>query len=331
MKRVRIEICGVGRIGRIHAENVARNIEIAKLLAVADPIEKLASSVARRLGVHAYARPEEMMKKENLDAVIIATPTKTHAEMVQLAADAHLGALLEKPIALTMKDANRITSVVRRFGIKFQIGFNRRWDPSFIKAKQNIVNGNIGRPLIVKTCARDPAPPPEQYIRESGGIFVDECIHDIDVVMWLMMSPVKEVWATGSTLVYPQFAKCGDYDNAVAILRFSNLGLGIIEGSRSSAYGYDLRTEVLGERGLVSIDNWKEDSVRVWTRRGAGQDPYPWFTERFAEAYRREIIGFCRYVAKDAVSPVSAEEGKEALRVAIAARQSARTNRTMHL
>jgi scyllo-inositol 2-dehydrogenase (NAD+) len=331
MKRIQLGVCGVGRIGRLHAENVARTIETAKLLAVADPIKALARSVAESLGVHAYTEPGEMIRKEELDAVIVATPTKTHADVVQLAADAQLSVLLEKPISLTMKDANKIVSVVKKSGVKFQVGFNRRWDPSYVKAKQSILNGKIGKPLIVKTCARDPTPPPDEYIKESGGIFVDECIHDIDAAVWLMKSSVKQVWATGTTLVYPQFSRYGDYDNAIAILHFGNSGLGIIEGSRASSYGYDLRTEVLGDHGLVSIDNWKENSIRLQTRKGSVQDPYPWFMERFAEAYRREIVGFIDYVAKGGRSSVSAEEGREVLQIAIAARESARKNRTIHL
>lgn len=331
MKSIRLGVCGVGRIGRLHAENITRNVEKAKLAAVADPIRSLASSVAKSFGVHTYASPGEMMKKEELDAVVIATPTPTHADIVQLAADAYLPVLLEKPISLTMKDANKIVSAVKKSGIKFQVGFNRRWDPSYIKAKRSLVKGKIGRPLIVKTCARDPGPPPDEYIKDSGGIFVDECIHDIDVALWLMKSSVRQVWATGTTLVYPQFSRYGDYDNAIAILRFSNSGLGIIEGSRSSAYGYDLRTEILGDCGQLSIGNWKEDSVRLSTKTGTVEGQYPWFMERFAEAYRRESIGFCDYVAKGDVSPVSAEEGREALRIAIAARESARKNTIIYV
>jgi len=331
VKPVRIGVCGVGRIGRLHAENVAKSIERAELVAVADPIKSLVRQVAQAFAVHSYTKPSEMMKKERLDAVIIATPTPTHAEVVEAASDSHLPVLLEKPIALTMKDADRIVSVVKRSGIKFQLGFNRRWDPGYSKAEGMIAKGDIGKPLVIKTCARDPQPPPDEYIRTSGGIFVDECIHDFDVALWLMKSAVKQVWATGTTLVYPQFSKYGDYDNAVAILHFSNKGLGIIEGSRTSAYGYDLRTEVLGDQGQVRIDNWKEDSTRLWTKKGTLDDQYPWFMKRFAEAYKREVDGFCDYVAKDEKSPVSVEEGREVLRVALAARESARSKVAIEL
>lgn len=327
MKRIRVGVCGVGRIGRFHAQNVANSVGRAELAAVADPIRSLAQAVAESLGVRSYDNLHEMLRKEKLDAVIVATPTPMHADHVELAADAHVPVLLEKPIALTLKDADRIVSVVRRSGVKFQLGFNRRWDPSYSKAKGTIVDGKIGEPLVVKTCARDPQPPPDDYIRGSGGIFVDECIHDIDIALWLMNSPVKQVWATGTTVLYPQFAKYGDFDNAVAILTFSNRGLGIIEGSRTSTYGYDLRTEVMGSRGQVRIDNWKEDSARLWTKSGSVDEPYPWFMNRFAEAYRREIIGFCDYISRSGKSPVSAEEGREVLRVALAARESARTKR----
>ena len=325
LTRLRIGVCGVGRIGRLHAENVAKSVERAQLVAVADPIRELARTVAKEFGARAYFNPSDLIKKEQLDAIIIATPTPTHVQLTETAADAHIPVLLEKPIALTMKEADRIVSVANGSGIKAQLGFNRRWDPGYLKAEAMIAKGEIGKPLVIKTCARDPQPPPDEYIRKSGGIFVDECIHDFDVALWLMKSTVKQVWATGTTLVYPQFSKYGDYDNAVAILHFSNKGLGIIEGSRTSAYGYDLRTEVLGDQGQVRVDNWKEDSARLWTKKGALEDQYPWFMKRFAEAYRREIDGFCDYVSKGEKSPVSVEEGREVLRVALAARESARS------
>ena len=331
MNRVRIGVCGVGRIGHLHAENVCKCIEKAELVAVADPIKILARQVAKEFAVRGYANPHEMMKKERLDAVIVATPTATHAEVVEAAARAHLSILLEKPIALTMKDADKIVSIVKRSQIKLQLGFNRRWDPSYSKAKKLITKGEIGRPLVVKTCARDPQPPPDEYIKHSGGIFVDECIHDFDIALWLSEVPVKQVWATGTTLVYPQFSKYKDYDNAVAVLQFSNQSLGIIEGSRTSAYGYDLRTEILGDQGQIRIDNWKEDSTRLWTKKGALDDQYPWFMKRFADAYRQEIYGFCDYVAKGEKSPVSVEEGREVLRVALAARESALTKEPVEL
>jgi inositol 2-dehydrogenase len=331
MNRIRIGVIGVGRIGRLHAQNVASSVERAELVAVADPIRSLARAVGESLGVRTYANPSDMMRTEKLDAVIIATPTKLHAEHVGLATEAGVPVLLEKPLALTMKESDRIISVVRRSGIKFQLGFNRRWDPSYSRAKRMILEGRIGKPLVVKTCARDPQPPPDEYIRGSGGIFVDECIHDIDVALWLMNSPVTQVWATGTTVIYPQFAKYGDYDNAVAILKFSNRGIGIIEGSRTSTYGYDLRTEVMGDRGKLQIDNWKEHSTRLWTRQGILDDQFPWFMKRFAEAYRQEIYGFCNYVSKGDKSPVSAEEAREVLRVAIAARDSARTKKVIRL
>jgi inositol 2-dehydrogenase len=332
MKRLRIGVWGVGRIGRLHAENVAGSAGKAELVAVADPVRKLALAVARRFGVRIYDSPDQMLKKEMLNGVVIATPTPLHREHVTLASEAHVPILLEKPLALKMSEADKIVSVVRRSAVKFQLGFNRRFDPSYRKAKQLIARGAIGRPLVVKTCARDPNPPPDEYIRQSGGIFVDQCIHDIDTALWLMNSQVKTVWAIGKVLVYPQFARYGDYDNGVAILEFKNDGLGIIEGSRTSRYGYDLRTEVLGSQAAVNIENWKNHSTHLRTKQGAIDEPYPWFMIRFAEAYRRELYEFYNYISKDGGSPVSAEEGRTTLEVALAARESAEKERpiTIH-
>ena len=330
-RRASIGIWGFGRIGSVHAMNVKRS-EKAELVAVADPIKTLAHAAATRFHVHSYDTPSQMLRKESLDAVIIATPTSLHAQHVDLACDAGIPALLEKPIALTMKETERIVSAVRRSGVKFMIGFNRRFDPSYRNAKERIGKGVIGRPLLVKTCARDPQPPPEEYIKHSGGIFVDECIHDFDVALWLMNTHVQRVLAVGNVLVYPQFAKYDDYDNAVAILQFRGGGLGIIEGSRVSTYGYDLRTEVLGSQGALRIENWKADSNELWTRTNPGaRGPYPWFLERFAEAYRREVESFCDYVMKGASSPVSAEDGRAALEIAIAARESAKKGKAVSI
>jgi len=319
----------VGRIGCLHAANIRGCSEKAELIAVADPLKKLASTVAKRFECRMYDAPSKMLKDESLDGVIIATPTEMHTEHVRLASEAKVAVLLEKPIALGLNDADTIVSTVRESGVKFQVGFNRRFDSSYNKAKMMITNGKIGKPVLVKTCARDPQPPPEEYIRRSGGIFVDECIHDIDIALWLMNSKVDQVWATGTTLVYPQFAKYGDFDNAVAVLNFRNGGLGVIEGSRTSTYGYDLRTEVLGDQGSVRIDNLRNDSVELWKEEGELKQPCPWFIERFAQAYRSEIDGFCDYVMKGGNSPVSGEEGRMALEVALAARESAKKKRAI--
>lgn len=172
-------------------------------------------------------------------------------------------------------------------------------------------------------------PPPDEYIAVSGGISVDECIHDIDMALWLMDSMVRKVSAVGKTLVYPQFTKNGDYDNGVAILEFETGRLGIIKGSRTSKYGYDLRTEVLGSNGAVRIDNWKNDSTQLWTIHGAIDEPYPWVISRFAEAYRRELEAFYDYVSKGGESPVPAQEGRTVLQVALTARESAKKGKAV--
>jgi inositol 2-dehydrogenase len=331
MRRFRIGVWGLGRIGRLHAENVASSAATAELVAVADPIKKLAQTVARRLGARMYDSPARMLKEEKLDGVVIATPTPLHREHVVLACEARLPMMLEKPIAMTLEEADKIVSAVKRSRAKLIVGFDRRFDPGYRRAKQMIVKGKVGKPLVVKTCARDPMPPPDEYIKVSGGIFVDECIHDIDMALWLMNSRVNRVSAIGKVLLYPQFRKHGDYDNAVAILEFESGGLGIIEGSRASKYGYDLRTEVLCSEGAVRINNWKEHSTQLWTKQGGIDEPYPWFMGRFAEAYRRELDAFYEYIRKGGESPVSVEEGRAALQVAIAARESAKKGKSVIL
>jgi len=329
LKRLGIGVWGVGRIGCLHAANISASAERAELVAVADPVTKLASTAAKKFRCRMYETPIKMLREESLDGVVIATPTQMHMGHVELAAKRNVPMLLEKPIALRLKEADRIVSIIRRSRVKFQLGFNRRFDLGYSNAKMMITKGKIGNPIMVKTCARDPQPPPDEYIRRSGGIFVDECIHDIDIAIWLMNSEVREVWATGTVLVYPQFAKYGDFDNAVAILKFKNGGLGLVEGSRTSKYGYDLRTEVLGDRGSVRIDNLRNESVELLERQGATRQPCPWFIERFAQAYKSEIERFFEYVSRGGKSPVSAEEGRTVLRVALAARESVANKRAI--
>ena len=328
MRRLAIGVWGVGRIGCLHATNLYASEGRAELIAVADPVKKLANRIARRFRCRMYETPLKMLEDEPLDGVVIATPTQMHTEHVELASERNVPMLLEKPIGLTLTEANRIVSIVRRSRVKFQLGFNRRFDSGYRKAKMTIMKGGIGKPVLVKTCARDPQPPPDEYIRRSGGIFVDQCIHDIDVALWLMNSKVEQVWATGTTLVYPQFAKYGDFDNAVAVLKFKNGGLGEIEASRTSRYGYDLRTEILGDQGAVRIDNWKNDSMELWTKHGATTDPCPWFIERFAQAYKSEIEGFCDYISKGGRSPVPAEDGRVSPSC-LSRRESAERRRTI--
>ena len=248
VRHVRLGVWGVGRIGSLHASNIASS-QRAKLVGVADPIRVRAKAIAARFGAHSYDSPTRMLRKERLDGVIIATPTAQHAEHVKFATDEGVAAFLEKPIALTMNEARKVVFAASRPGAKVMVGFNRRFDPSFRKTKENIVKGKIGKLLFVRTCARDPGAPPADYIAASGGIFVDQCIHDIDIALWFMNAEVERVFAIGKVLTYPHLEKYGDYDNAVALLEFKGGGLGVIEGSRSSNYGYDLRTEVLGHRG----------------------------------------------------------------------------------
>ncbi len=330
-KRLRIGVCGLGRIGSLHAKNVSSSPWDVELVSVADPIKPLARSIAARFGARAYFDPSLMISSEELDGVIICTPTPMHVSHVELAAEQNLSIFLEKPISLTLRDADRIVSIVNRRHVKCMLGFNRRSDVSYGKAKLDIIKGKIGKPILVKTCARDPQPPPDEYIKHSGGIFVDECIHDFDVALWLMNKRVRRVSAIGKTLMYPQFAKYGDYDNAVAILEFRDGELGIIEGSRTSKYGYDLLTEVLGAKGSVNIDNWRDDSTRVFTSKGSISEPGSWFLERFADSYRNELDRFYSYIRKDSDSPVSVEDGREALRVALASTEAAKKGHSVTL
>lgn len=326
MRYVGIGVLGCGRIGQLHAEIVAQRTMNASLTAVADAIEGLASKVASEVGAkHSYVSLKEMVKDPEVDAVILATPTFMHKDNIIEAAEAQKHILCEKPITLTIEEANFAISTAKKADVKLQVGYMRRFDPSYQKANLMIERAEIGKPVIFKGIARDPSPPPAGWEADpklSGGMFATQTSHDFDLARWLMKSEVVSVSAEGGALTSDQCRKYNDLDNAVVNLRFASGAVGNIENSRNFRYGYDQRVELVGSEGAVFIENWRPDSAVLYTEDGLSLGEAPWFLGRFKEAFVAQANRFVECIIQDKEPYVTGYDGLKALEIAMAAWKS---------
>jgi len=324
---LRVGVIGAGRIGALRAEAIAHRVPQAELVAISDADQAAARRVANRLGgaaVHGDYR--ELLTDSNVDAVFVCTPTSTHADIMVQAAAAGKHLFVEKPIALDMAQVDRALDAVEQAGVALQIGLNRRFDPTFARVRQAITDGTIGDVHLLHIISRDPAPPPISYVLTSGGLFADMMIHDLDMARFLVGSEVTSVYARGAVRVSPEIGAAGDIDTATVMLTFANGALGTIENSRQAVYGYDQRVEVLGSLGGISTANVHPNQVTISSAASIQRDlPLNFFMERYAESYVLEIQAFVdAVVAGHRPSPTGAD-GRMALQLALAARQSYET------
>jgi myo-inositol 2-dehydrogenase / D-chiro-inositol 1-dehydrogenase len=327
---VRIGLIGAGRIGRKHAETISR-LSSAVLSAVADADEEAAAAAAgskgEATGVTVATDYRRLLDDPAIDAVVIAAPTNLHGTLIEAAAAAGKQIFCEKPIALTLAEADEALAAVARAGVPLQIGFQRRFDPAYERARAAIQAGELGRLFFLRSTTRDPEPPPEEYLRASPSIFTDTAIHDLDMLRWLAGAEIREVHALGASLIREVHAERGLIDTAVLSLRFENGALGVIDNCWQAAYGYDVRTEVLGAAGAVEVGHARESALLRLDRRGVTADYPYWFLDRFGLAYEREIADFVRCVADGAEPRATGEDGRRALAAALAAAQSAQDGR----
>jgi myo-inositol 2-dehydrogenase / D-chiro-inositol 1-dehydrogenase len=319
---LRVGLVGAGRIGAFHAETLQK-LETVGSLTVADADPARALRVAEALGATAVEPPEAVLEA-GIDALVIATPTSGHAPLLRLAAAAGLPAFCEKPVALDLVTIDDVLEHVERAGILVQIGFQRRFDAGYRAARDTVASGALGSLLVVRAATHDPAPPPEEYIAASGGIFRDLHIHDFDAVRWVSGREIVEVYADGAVRETPWFELHGDVDTAVAVLRLSDGALGILSGTRHDALGYDVRLELFGvaDSIVVGVDSRSPiHSVEPGAPRSAGVG-YRNFVERFEPAYRAELAAFVEAVSAGGESPCSLHEARAALLVALAADRS---------
>jgi myo-inositol 2-dehydrogenase/D-chiro-inositol 1-dehydrogenase len=328
---IRFSVLGCGRIGTMHARNLAKHPK-ARLTSVFDVFTKASDAMAAELGVKAAASVEAVLADPEVDAVLIATSTDTHVDLITAAARAGKAILCEKPIALDMAKVERCWADISGLNAIVMIGFNRRFDPSFRAVHDRVAAGEIGRLEQIVITSRDPAPPPIGYINVSGGLFRDMTIHDFDLARYFA-GEIVEVQAFGANLVDPAIAAAGDIDAAMVTLRAASGALIHINNSRRCAYGYDQRLEVFGEKGMLLAGNRTATTVQGFSDKhtGAGDVVLPFFIERYAEAYANEVAHFVESVSAGTVPLTSFEDGAKALRLADAAIESLKSGRAVTL
>lgn len=323
MGTVKVGIIGVGRIGRMHAGIVAHRLPQATLTAVHDVAGDLAREVAGPLGAVSTATVEELI--DMVDAVAICSGTTSHPELIEACASAGRAVLCEKPVARTLEEIDRAAAAIAATGIPFMVGFNRRFDPGHQAVAAAIAAGEIGSTLLARITSRDPAPPPLEYVRGSGGIFLDMTIHDFDMARFLIPSPVIRVMAQGGALIDPRVGEVGDIDVALTVLTHADGTITTIDNSRQAAYGYDQRLEVLGTLGMAQSENLRVDQSSVSIASGTLTRPLQdFFIERYAAAYVREWEAFLAYVTDGGPSPASVLDGRAAAELGEAAWASLR-------
>ncbi len=321
---LRFAVLGAGRIGQVHARAIA-SVPGAELVAIAEPFEAAAKAAQAAFGC-AIRSIDQIAASGEIDAVVICTPTDTHADLIEKFARAGKHVFCEKPIDLDVARVKAALATVKAEGGTLMVGFNRRFDPDFMALKAAIDAGRVGEVEMITITSRDPGAPPAEYIKVSGGIFRDMTIHDFDVARWLLGEEVETVYAAASVLTDPKIGELGDYDSATVVLRTASGKQCTISNSRRASYGYDQRIEVLGSKGLVSARNTHEANIELADGAGFSRPPLlNFFMTRYTAAYANEIAAFCKAVADGTPTPTTGEDGLKALELAEAALTSART------
>ena len=329
---INVGIIGAGRIGRLHAFTLTTRVPNANLLAIADIYEDAAQSAARDYGIPKHsADPAELINSADIDAIVICSSTDTHTRFITEAARAGKQIFCEKPIAFDLPEIDAALAVVAEQGVQLQIGFNRRFDSNHARLKRAIEDGEIGEPHTLTIVSRDPAPPPLDYIKVSGGLMMDMMIHDFDMCRFLL-GEVAEVYAIGDVKIDPAIGEAGDIDTAKVMLRFENGVIGTIENSRQAVYGYDQRVEVFGSKGAATTGNWHPNAVTISDGQSVRRDlPLHFFVERYSESYAAEMIAFVEALENDAPVPVVGNDGRVPVLMAMAGMRSMRENRPVRL
>jgi myo-inositol 2-dehydrogenase/D-chiro-inositol 1-dehydrogenase len=332
-RQINVGIIGAGRIGRVHAENLAYRIPEANVVAIADIFVESAEKCAADFNIpSAFKAHQAIMEDDEIEAVVICSSTDTHAQFIGEAAAAGKHIFCEKPIDFDLKRIDQALEAVSQAGVKLQIGFNRRFDPSFKRVRDAVAEGKIGTPHILHIFSRDPAPPPIEYIQVSGGIFLDMTIHDFDMARYLIGSEVEEVYATGGVMIDPRIGQAGDIDTAMVSLRYAQGTIGSIDNSRQAVYGYDQRVEVFGSEGSMIVANRTPDNAIYSNADGVhAAKPLYFFIERYTDAYIAEMREFITCILKDKMPSVTGIDGRIPVVMGLAAWKSYRENRPVKL
>jgi myo-inositol 2-dehydrogenase/D-chiro-inositol 1-dehydrogenase len=332
-RQVKVGVIGAGRIGRVHAENLAYRVPEARVVAIADVFAEAARKAAEDYGIPAaFEDHRAIIENDEIEAVIICSSTDTHSQFIEEAAAAGKHIFCEKPIDFDLVRIDRALAAVDKAGVKLQIGFNRRFDPTFKRIRDAVAAGEVGAPHLVHIFSRDPAPPPVEYIKVSGGIFLDMTIHDFDMARYLVGSDVDEVYAMGGVMVDPRIGEAGDIDTALVTLRYANGAIGSIDNSRRAVYGYDQRVEVFGSNGAAVARNNTPDNAVISDTHGVHTaKPLHFFIERYTDAYVAEMKEFIQAIVEDKQPSVTGIDGRVPVVMGLAALKSYRENRPVRL
>ncbi|MHA6260209.1 inositol 2-dehydrogenase [Sporosarcina sp. CAU 1771] len=337
MKKVKVGIVGLGRLGMDHAENIAFKIPNAELTAVCSVIQEEVDNVQKKWGVpYGYTSYEEMLENKELDAIAIISPSPYHCSQIEAALDAGFHVFSEKPLGVTVEECKIAEKAVERNEDKvFMLGFMRRADPSYAYAKKQIEAGAIGKPIMVRATSIDPESTIEGAIKfaaTSGGLFLDMTVHDIDLARWFLQSDVKSIYAVGGCYKHEEFAEYGDGDNLAALMQFENGTMAMFHSGRNAAHGYHVETEIVGTHGTLRIGTVPEkNQVIIFDDHGARKECVSGFPERFKEAYILELQEFIDCIVENRKPEISVYDGTKATEVAFAATESFRENKLVLL
>jgi len=332
-KKLSVGIIGVGRIGKVHTMSIMNHIPMVRVKGITDVNMNAANEWAEEAGIEkVYKDYKEMLADAEIDAVLICSATDTHMEIAIAAAEAGKHIFCEKPVDLSVEKVKKILESVEKAGVKFQVGFNRRFDHNFRKAKELIESGTIGDLHLLKITSRDPGLPHMEYLKVCGGIFMDMTIHDFDMAGFLTGSEAEEVYTAAACLIDPRVAELGDYDTLLVTIKFKNGAMCCIDNSREAAYGYDQRAEAFGSKGKVETGNDYPSTAQWSTGDGVfSEKPLYFFLERYMASFAEEMKQFMNAVIDDAKIPVTGEDFLRALRLGLAAQKSAKEGRPVKL
>ena len=325
MRKLGVGVVGVGEMGKRHAENLRRLVPEAQLVAVADAVAPRAKQVAEELEIeHSFGSLEEMVERKDIDAVLIATPDKFHAQGIRIAAAARKDILCEKPIATDLGDAHAAVQEVVQRGVRLQIGFMRRYDPAYAAAMSRVDAGEIGTPVLFKSVGRDKDEPPMAAYQSqiNGMLFYNNTIHDFDLARWLMRDEVVEVHSYATTAIRPEVAKYGDVVAGVVNLKYAHGAIGNIESYVQALYAYDVRTEIVGSKGSIFVGSLQKTPATFLSTHGSNEILADHFLSRFADAYVAEVKDFVHTMLAGRAPRVTGEDGLRALEIAVAAEKS---------
>lgn len=322
MKPLNIALLGMGRIGKIHFKNIQQHFPEVNIFAVADPIYD--PSLTEKYKKIVFSRnAQEVIALPDVEAILICTPTSSHAELIEKGIRSGKHIFCEKPMDLSLERTAALQAMAAQAGIKFMLGFNRRFDPDFMQAFKSVRAGVIGDVQIVKITSRDPGLPPLDYIKNSGGLFLDMAIHDFDMARYIMAKEVAEVFAKGLNLVDRAVGEAGDIDTAVTTLIFEDGTYAVIDNSRKAAYGYDQRLEIFGNKGMIKVENNLHNRNIIYDENGIHHAlPLDFFMDRYANSYLNEMKLFFEALRYDKPMPAGGADGFKAMQIAYAAKLS---------